>query len=253
MGDPTLPRNAIVIGGTKGLGLAIAEKLAVDGNYKRVVACGRSKIDPSFSKRASLHEVELRHVDVTDRTWIHDFDVSGFDTVIYCAGFGKLKPFSEVPEDELYNLAQVNALSLTQLIRKCSLHLAGPNDFKFVAITSISSLVVSPLFAAYAAAKAFAHSYIESVNVELEMSGSKNLILEVIPGYIEATSFYGGPTKIEALGDYAIQIISAMKRGDRRIILDYEKTYRGVLDRYAKDPKSFGQESYNYKMERMKS
>ncbi len=72
---------------------------------------------------------------------------------------------------------------------------------------SIAGLISSPLFATYGATKAAVCNGIESLNIELEMAGTENRILNVSPGSIKGTKFNGGTNDLsqtEALAQASI-------------------------------------------------
>lgn len=78
-------------------------------------------------------------------------------------------------------------------------------------MVSIAGFMSSPFFAVYGATKAALKIFIESVNVELEKSGSCNRILNVSPGSIKGTSFNNGKTDLTALEILASDIIKNLK------------------------------------------
>ena len=57
---------------------------------------------------------------------------------------------------------------------------------------SISGWMSSPLTSVYAASKAAVVRFVESVNIELEVSGTENRILDVSPASFRGSRFYGG-------------------------------------------------------------
>ena len=63
-------------------------------------------------------------------------------------------------------------------------------------MVSIAGFMSSPFFAVCGATKASLKIFIESVNVELEKSGTQNRILNVSPGFIAGTSFNNGKTDL---------------------------------------------------------
>ena len=114
---------------------------------------------------------------------------------------------------------------------------------------SIVGLISSPAAALYSASKAGLCRFIESVNIELECSGSPNRILNVSPGFIKGTNFYGASAAndFSHLSGLAEQITEHLFSRDTLFIPQYDEVYGGVLERYHADPHAFGISSYEYK------
>ena len=109
-------------------------------------------------------------------------------------------------------------------------------------------MISSPLFSVYSAGKAGLNRFIESVNIEIEESGSTNRILNVSPGSIKGTSFNGGLTDLEQVSALAQRILEQMFNHETVFIPDID-VYADVLERYKNDSHTFGVESYQYKVD----
>jgi glycerol-3-phosphate cytidylyltransferase len=114
---------------------------------------------------------------------------------------------------------------------------------------SIAGLLCSPLFATYSATKAALCNAIESLNIELEMAGTENRILNVSPGSIKGTRFNGGNNDLNLTESFAQAIIAKMEQRQTLFIPQYEEVFKGVLERYHQDPHQFGLQSYRFKQE----
>ena len=114
---------------------------------------------------------------------------------------------------------------------------------------SIAGLLSSPLFSVYAASKAAICRFIESVNIELEVKGTENRILNISPASIQGTKFNGGSNEPSRVEELAGRIVEKMFASEELFIPQYEEIYRAVLERYEKDPHEYGIHSYEYKMQ----
>ena len=115
-------------------------------------------------------------------------------------------------------------------------------------MVSIAGFISSPFFAVYGATKAALKIFIESVNVELEKSGTTNRILNVSPGSIKGTSFNNGKTDLSQTKDLANEIIFHLENKDDLFIPQYEEVFKNVLARYHEDFREEGRHSYDYKL-----
>ncbi len=232
-------RSAVVIGGTSGLGHSIAAVLARQGAHVDVY--GRS-IPETVQNNISYHRFNLLCDDI-ESLGVH----TDADALIYAAGLGRIAAFDNLTDAEIVTSFRTNAESFARVLRLYQPKLKGTAPFCCAVISSIAGLVSSPMFAAYGATKAAVASLCESVNAELAAQGSDNRILNVAPGSIKGTCFYGGPDEPEKTMGLAEEIVSRMLSRETLFIPDYEKTYRGVIERYRDDPEKFGVDSWNYK------
>ena len=106
----------------------------------------------------------------------------------------------------------------------------------------------SPFFSVYGASKAALKIFIESVNVELEKSGTTNRILNVSPGSIKGTSFNNGKTDLSQTEVLANEIITRLHHKEDLFIPQYEEIFKHVLARYQADFREEGRHSYEYKL-----
>ena len=81
-------------------------------------------------------------------------------------------------------------------------------NFYCAVMVSIAGRLSSPLFSVYSATKAALSKFIEAINVELDVQGSKNRILEVSPGSLKGTGFTGGISQPEMTSELASNLTS---------------------------------------------
>jgi len=93
--------------------------------------------------------------------------------------------------------------------------------------------------------------FIEAVNVELDVQGSPNRILEVSPGALKGTGFTGGPSQPELTAALADEIICRAENREELFIPQYEELFKGVIARYEENAHKYGVESFWYKKKRL--
>lgn len=237
-------RRVLIVGGANGIGLSIASILAGRQDVERIYIVDKSPIAEEYQQgKFEYHQFDLSCDDYGL------FDQFGdIDTLMITAGFGKLALFSELSEEYIINSFNVNTIAAIRVIKHFYEKILNNEDFRCGVMVSIAGFMSSPFFSIYAATKAALKIFIESVNVELEKSGSQNRILNVSPGSIEGTSFSHGKTNLLQTEPLARDIISHLELKDDLFIPDYDTVYKHVLERYHKDFRAEGLHSFDYKI-----
>lgn len=250
-GAAKILKSALVVGGTSGLGLAIALQLMGRG-YDNVYIIGREPPNPNTidgeNHQTSLNK--LIHIP-RDLSKIEDLDLANLpnvSTLVYSAGIGRIASFESLGVGEIQKLISVNQLSFFYILKRYYETLSSNMNFECSVISSIAGELNSPLFSVYAATKSAVNSFVEAINIELEKNKTKNRILNVLPGRISGTPFHGTRTYLDSLEDISSEIVERMMRKETKWIPEYNETYKAVLQRYQDDPVKFGLDSYDYKI-----
>ena len=235
-------KTALVVGGSSGIGLAIVKQL-LEQDYSKIYIYDRKNSDFLSNK------IEFTQFNLVE----DDFDkfdslVDKVDTLVITAGFGRVSKFETFKDIEIKNGILVNEVAPIRIIRKYYDRIISQDNFYCLVMGSIAGMISSPLFSVYSAGKAGLNRFIESVNIEIEESGSTNRILNVSPGSIKGTSFNGGLTDLEQVSALAQRILEQMFNHETVFIPDID-VYADVLERYKNDSHTFGVESYQYKVD----
>ena len=236
-------KESLVIGGSNGIGLAITLELQKLGYLVHVVDRIQSDL---FVNSNNIHFEQVNLLS-TDFSFLEHY--KGIDTLVITAGFGRIAPFEDILEQEIQNSFQVNSIAVIKVLHFFFPKMKEKTPFHCAVMGSIAGLISSPLFATYGATKAALCNAIESLNIELEMAGTENRILNVSPGSIKGTKFNGGDNDLNKTEALAQAILGKMEERQTLFIPEYEEVFRGVIERYRQDPRQFGLQSYQYKME----
>ena len=235
-------KKCLVIGGSNGIGLAISLQLAREAVHVAIV----DRVEPEMSLPENMSYRCVNLLD-TDYSFLNEY--ADIDTLIITAGFGRVTTYDQIVPKEIDNSFRVNAVSVMHVLHYYYPRMCKQEPFYCAVMGSIAGLVVSPLFALYGATKAAVCNGIESINIELEMVGSANRILNVSPGSIKGTRFNGGPNDLSQTESLASEIISRMQERETLFIPQYEEVFKGVLERYHTNAHQYGVDSYNYKLQ----
>jgi NAD(P)-dependent dehydrogenase (short-subunit alcohol dehydrogenase family) len=181
MGHPKLDltsRTAVVVGGTSGIGLALARGLAEAG--ANVVPTGRRKelVQVAADEVRKLGGKSLAHPsDVTDRGSLEGLlkavavEFGGVDILVNSAGITKRTPTLDLAESEWNNILETN---LTGTLRSCQVfgrHMIERKYGRIVNIASLASFVSLFEVAAYSASKAAVGALTKSLAIEWARKG----------------------------------------------------------------------------------
>jgi len=133
-------RCCLVTGAARGIGAAVAERLAADG--------------------WAVHAVDVEDADLTTREGnravvdaaLERFD-GRLDAVVANAGFQHVSPVRDFPEDRFDALVALLLRSPFLLAKYAWDALAASGDGRFLVVASVHGLVASPFKAGYVAAK----------------------------------------------------------------------------------------------------
>lgn len=166
-------RVAVVVGGTSGIGLALARGLAEAGADVVPTSRRREQVDAAAAEIESRGRRTLRVTsDVTDRASL-EAALSGImllfsrvDILVNCAGRTKRTPTLDLAEDEW---AGILATNLTGTLRACQVfgrQMLAQGYGRIVNIASLSSFVALYEVAAYTASKAAVAALTKSLAIE---------------------------------------------------------------------------------------
>jgi NAD(P)-dependent dehydrogenase (short-subunit alcohol dehydrogenase family) len=171
-------KTAVLIGGTSGIGLALAEGLAragadvvATGRRAHLVQCAADKIKKLGRKTCVIT------CDVTDRASLENLEqrvhaeFAHVDILVNCAGVTSRIPSLEITERDWKHILDINLMGI---LRACQIFGRGMVDRKYgriINIASLSSFVAFFEVAAYTASKAAVAALTKSLAVEWATSG----------------------------------------------------------------------------------
>lgn len=238
-------KRILVVGGANGIGLSIAHELAKREETEQIYIVDKAPLQEEYAHP----KIVSFQFDLTSGDYSFFDRFADINALMITAGFGKLALFKDVPESYITKSFNVNTIPVLRLIHKFYSKLEALDDFYCGVMVSIAGFMSSPFFAVYGATKAALKIFIESVNVELQKGGSSNVILNVSPGIIKGSAFYGKENDLDVLHDFSCEIIKHLESKEDLFIPKYEEIFKEVLQRYHDDFRKEGSHSYEYKLE----
>ena len=166
-------KSAVVIGGTSGIGRAIALGLAKAGADVAATSRRAELVDQLASEIESLGRKSLRcPSDVSDRTSLEQLlseacaHFGKVDILVNCAGFIKRAPTLDFSENDWNAILETNLTGTLRVAQVFGRHMLERGYGRIVHIASIASFVALYEVAAYAASKAAVASLTKSLALE---------------------------------------------------------------------------------------
>ena len=240
-------KKAVVIGGSNGMGLALSIELIKKGYFLEIAdisSPNESELGYGPEKYNYTYTNLLYFDEDLFKRYADDISV---EVLVITAGIGRIADFQFHHIAEIDKVLKIDTISTIQIIRVFYDRILSKDTFYTGVMGSIAGWMSSPSASVYSAAKAGIVRFIESVNIELEMSGTKNRILDISPSSFKGSRFYGGKNNTSLMSDLASEITRRMFKCETRFIPQYEEIFRDVLERYNKDSHEYGIYSYKYK------
>ncbi len=240
-------KKAVIVGGSNGIGLAISNRLIKEGYYLEI--CDRTGPEAGVLDADSFHHNYCDLLDFDEDLFTSLAADQDVKLLMVTAGIGRVADFQAHHIAEIDRMLTIDTVSTIKIFRIFYDRILSKDTFYAGVMGSISGWMSTPAASVYAAAKAGVVRFVESVNIELEVAGTENRILDVSPASFKGSKFYGGKNDLSVTGPLAEEILAHLFNRDTRFIPQYEETFKAVLERYAADPHEYGLHSYNYKKE----
>ena len=174
-------RKALVTGGTRGIGLEIANQLFALGAQVTVV--GRSHTAPqNAGEKFKYIPCDLgKRADVNSLS--NEISRDKFDILINNAGINKIAPIADIAPEDFEQILQVNLNAPFRLIQAVIPHMVGQGWGRIINIASIFSVVSKAQRASYSASKFGIVGLTAAVAAEVAPRGV--LVNCVSPGFID--------------------------------------------------------------------
>jgi len=195
MTDSFPGKSAVVTGGSRGIGYAIAEALLLRGTNVLITGTDAGTLKNAAERLASTAgsgaRVEATAADVRDRAQV-DAALSrasdlfgGFDILVNNAGVGLFRPVAEMSPDEWDRVIETNLTGVFLGCRAAIPHLRRRGGGWIINISSLASKNPFPGGAAYSASKAALNAFSEALMQEVRYEGIR--VSYILPGSVQTT------------------------------------------------------------------
>ena len=182
-------RSGIVLGGSSGVGLAVAERLAGDGCEVHVLSRRGLRGDAGRSPRVRAAVADIRDYASLSAAVATIGRHGPVDFVVNCVGIGYLAPIGADHSAEWADILATNVVGLLNLLSAIDVHL--PDLPQFVHVSSLAAHQVSRVAGnlCYSVSKAAARTIVQEHLKAVRAAGRRTRVTMVSPGFIEGTEF----------------------------------------------------------------
>src|SRR3989338_631673 len=186
-------KNAIITGASRGIGKAIATRLANEGVNVVLAARTKETLDATVKEITKQSSVKVKGVDC-DVSKLEDLqklvsvamkELGGIDILINNAGVSSQYPFEQQPLEDIERLAHTNYLGYVRLIRLVINHMIEKKGGAIINMVSGSTMVdpVPRTFVTYSSLKVGLRAFLKGLFWEMRDHGIK--ITSILPGVVD--------------------------------------------------------------------
>lgn len=181
-------KNILLIGGSYGIGLAIAKELQFENN---VYIASRSN--------ENLADVKATHIAFDAFTDTIDTSLlpNVIDGLVYCPGSINLRPFKGLKPEAFETDLQINFLSLVKVIQSVLPNLLASEQASIVAFSSVAATMGMPFHTSVAASKGAIEGFAKALAAEYAPKIRVNVIAPSLTDTPLADKFLNNETKQE--------------------------------------------------------
>jgi len=172
------PRHAVITGGSSGIGLAVARRLAERGATVSLIARGEQRLGAAAAElRAAGADVLTAAVDVSDGPAVRramaelESDAGPCDVLVTSAGQARPGRFLDLDDDVFRTMMEVDYFGTLHSIRAVAPGMVRRRHGSIVAVSSGAALLGIYGYSAYGPAKFAVRGLLESLRDELTPSG----------------------------------------------------------------------------------
>ncbi|MBM6499595.1 SDR family NAD(P)-dependent oxidoreductase [Flavobacterium macrobrachii] len=181
-------KNILLIGGSYGIGLAIAKELQYE-----------NKIFIASRSNEEITEMNVTHIpfdattDTLDTTKLPEI----IDGLVYCPGSINLRPFRGLKPEAFEQDLQINFISLVKVIQSVLPNLTASNQSSIVLFSSVAASMGMPFHTSVAAAKGAIEGFAKALAAEYAPKVRVNVIAPSLTDTPLAEKFLSNDEKKE--------------------------------------------------------
>lgn len=197
-------KSAIVTGSTRGIGAAIARRLARDGYSVTINGVANRDLAAKMARQieATGGKAIFEIADVSDPAAVrrlydaHERAFGGVDVVVSNAGIMRLAPFRDMTDQDFDRMIAVNVKGSFNVLREAARRVR--DNGRIIALSSSITQLRTATYGPYAASKGAQDMYVSSLAKEL--AGRMISVNAIAPGVVNTPLFTDGKSPQDIAG-----------------------------------------------------
>jgi len=184
--------RTVVTGASRGIGLAIAKKLASEGSSLFLVSRDEEALSSVARELAAAHDVDC-HYQALDIAQSNEHPemmsaaaekLGGIDALVNNAGANfPMKVFSELTRDEYRHMLQLNLTAQMDMTAAALPYVARSSNGSILFVASMAAKIGVPGWSAYCAAKHGVLGFMKALAKECAVDGVR--VNAICPGFVQ--------------------------------------------------------------------
>ena len=181
-------KNILLIGGSYGIGLAIAKELQYE-----------NKVFIASRTNENIVDLHVTHIpfDATSQTLDTSLLPEVIDGLVYCPGSINLRPFKGLKPESFESDLQINFISLVKVIQSVLPNLLAAEQSSIVVFSSVAASMGMPFHTSVAASKGAIEGFAKALAAEYAPKIRVNVIAPSLTNTPLADKFLNNDTKQE--------------------------------------------------------
>lgn len=190
-------KTAVVTGSTAGIGLAIAERLALEGAAVTICGRDRAKLDAAAHRLSKTGRVATVLADTATSAGAMALiaAVPDADILVNNLGIYEAKPFTEISDDDWHHMFEVNVVSGARLARHYFPRMLARDWGRILFVASESALVVPSEMVHYGMTKT------------AQLAIARGLAEQTRGTGVTVNSVLPGPTRSEGIVEFIRSVV----------------------------------------------
>ncbi|WFC42498.1 oxidoreductase [Pseudoxanthomonas sp. SE1] len=211
-----MKKRWLITGGSRGLGLALAEAVLAAGDRAVVTARDPSRLHRLVDRHGSA--IRTARLDVTDSVaaacavQVAKDAFGGLDVLVNNAGYGDVASVEDATLDDFRRQIETNLFGTIIMTKAAIPAMRAQRSGHIIQLSSVGGRIGAPGRAAYSAAKWGVEGFSESLALEMALVGVKVTLVE--PGGFR-TDFAGASTSLKEGRPEYDQVVGATVRKQR--------------------------------------
>ena len=211
-----MKKRWLITGGSRGLGLALAEAVLAAGDRAVVTARDPSRLHHLVDRHGSA--IHTARLDVTDSVaaacavQVAKDAFGGLDVLVNNAGYGDVASVEDATLDDFRRQIETNLFGTIIMTKAAIPAMRAQRSGHIIQLSSVGGRIGAPGRAAYSAAKWGVEGFSESLALEMALVGVKVTLVE--PGGFR-TDFAGASTSLKEGRPEYDQVVGATVRKQR--------------------------------------